>query len=300
MTLTLTDLFAGAGGSSTGAVSVPGIEVRVASNHWSLAIESHAANHPETDHIQADLSQIDPRLFPRTDALWASPSCTHHSSAQGKKRTDLQQPDLFGDTLPEEAAERSRATMWDVVRFSEHHEYQAVIVENVVEVALWRPFRAWLSAMDSIGYNHRILYLNSMHAQVFGSGAPQSRDRIYIVLWRNGNRPPDLDRVLRPRAVCPDHGEVDSRQVWKKPVHWGRYRAQYIYTCSRTGCHRVVEPFYRPAAEAIDWAIQGQRIGDKPLREFKNKTTGEVVLSPLARGPWLGSKPASRSIGRRY
>jgi DNA (cytosine-5)-methyltransferase 1 len=39
--LSLTDLFCGAGGSSTGAVAVPGIEVRMASNHWDLAIETH-------------------------------------------------------------------------------------------------------------------------------------------------------------------------------------------------------------------------------------------------------------------
>lgn len=38
--LTLTDLFCGAGGSSTGAIDVPGVSVRLAANHWDLAIES--------------------------------------------------------------------------------------------------------------------------------------------------------------------------------------------------------------------------------------------------------------------
>ena len=56
---------------------------------------------------------------------------------------DTAQGQLWGEALPDEAAERSRATMWDVVRFSEHHRYAAVIVENVVEVAQWLPFRAW-------------------------------------------------------------------------------------------------------------------------------------------------------------
>ncbi|MFA5605900.1 MAG: DNA cytosine methyltransferase [Leucobacter sp.] len=85
MTFTLTDLFCGAGGSSTGATLV-GTAVRCASNHWAKAIETHSLNHPGADHIQADLSQIDPRYFPNTDLLWASPSCTKHSIAQGKKR----------------------------------------------------------------------------------------------------------------------------------------------------------------------------------------------------------------------
>lgn len=212
-------------------------------------------------------------------------NCTHHSSAQGKKRIDLQQPDLFGDILPDEAAERSRATMWDVVRFSEFHRYQCVIVENVVEVAQWPPFQAWLMAMDSIGYAHRIVWLNSMHAQVFGAGAPQSRDRTYVVFWRRGNRAPELERVVSPRAVCSEHGEGESRQAFKPGSRtvWSKYRSQYVYICGVTGCQRIVEPLYRPADDAIDWTLAGERIGDKPLREFKDKKTGEVFVGPLAK-----------------
>lgn len=84
--LTITDLFAGAGGSSTGAVSVPGVAVRLAANHWQRAVDVHNANHPSTDHLCADISQIDPRYVPTTDLLWASPECTNHSVAQGRKR----------------------------------------------------------------------------------------------------------------------------------------------------------------------------------------------------------------------
>ena len=75
MTLTLTDLFCGAGGSSTGAIAVPGVNVRIAANHWDIAIAIHNANHPETDHAAVDLHQENPRFFPRTDILWASPEC---------------------------------------------------------------------------------------------------------------------------------------------------------------------------------------------------------------------------------
>uniref|UniRef100_A0AAU8GLC2 DNA (cytosine-5-)-methyltransferase n=1 Tax=Mycobacterium phage Farewell TaxID=3158893 RepID=A0AAU8GLC2_9CAUD len=192
--LTLTDLFCGAGGSSTGAIEIPGVEVRVASNHWDLAVETHNTNHPDADHVCADLSQIDPRRFPRTDILWASPECTNHSVAKGRKRVDSQ-PDLFGEVLPDAAAERSRATMWDVPRFAEAHRYQAVIVENVVDAWHWQPFQAWLMAMDSLGYEHHIVFLNSMHAQAFGPGAPQSRDRMYVVFWRRGNQRPDVARI---------------------------------------------------------------------------------------------------------
>ncbi len=269
MMLTLTDLFCGAGGSSTGAVEIPGVEVRMASNHWDLAVETHNTNHPDADHLCADLSQIDPRYFPRTDILWASPECTNHSVAKGKKRAGAQ-PDLFGEILPDAAAERSRATMWDVPRFAEVHRYEAVIVENVVDAWHWEPFRAWLMAMDCLGYDHQPVFLNSMHAQAFGPGAPQSRDRMYVVFWRKGNTAPELDLVTRPDAICPDCGPVKAMQWWKRQPAWGRYRSQYIYRCPNIKCRNTaVEPLFRPAAEIIDWDLLGQRIGDraKPLAD---------------------------------
>lgn len=277
MTLTLTDLFCGAGGSSTGAISVPGVEVAVASNHWQLAIETHNTNHPEADHICADLSQIDPRLFRNTDLLWASPSCTKHSVAQGKRRQDAQ-PDLFGETLPDEAAERSRATMWDVVRFAEYHDYEAVIVENVVEVYLWPPFQSWLMAMRSLGYVDQIVYLNSMHAQLIGTGAPQSRDRIYIVWTKAKNKRPDLTRVVSPNAVCSECGPIRALQSWKRldRAPWGKYRSQYVYRCPNVKCrNQIVEPLYRPASDIIDWSLVGTRLGDRK-RPLAAKTMARI------------------------
>lgn len=271
MTLTLTDLFCGAGGSSTGASFVSGVAVRMAANHWQLAVDTHNRNHPEADHSCADLSQVDPRYFPRTDLLWASPECTNHSQAKGRKRIS-DQVDLLEKPLPDEAAERSRATMWDVVRFTEHHRYQAVLVENVVDAYHWPPFRAWLMAMDSLGYEHQLVFLNSMHAQHGGLPAPQSRDRMYVVFHRKGNRRPDLHAYQRPKAWCPTCQQVVlAMQAWKTPdKQHGRYRQQYVYRCPSTVCRNaIVEPAWLPASAAIDWALPGQRIGDrkKPLAD---------------------------------
>jgi DNA (cytosine-5)-methyltransferase 1 len=278
--LTMTDLFCGAGGSSTGAVAVPGVNVRLAANHWDKAIETHNTNHPDVDHLQADISQTDPRYVPTTDLLWASPECTNHSRAKGRKAH--RQPDLFGDILPDEAAQRSRATMWDVVRFTEVHGYRAILVENVVEVVDWSAewgvrgglFQSWLGAMQSMGYQHRIISLNSMHAQTMGLPAPQSRDRVYIAFWRTGERAPDFERMLRPRAYCPTCDRVvEAMQWWKRrdgQARPGRYRAQYLYRCPSSTCrNQVVEPAWLPASSIIDWSNPGQRIGDrdKPLAE---------------------------------
>lgn len=289
--ITLTDLFCGAGGSSTGATQVPGVRVRLAANHWPLAVETHNTNHPDTDHDCADLSQVDPRRYPSTDVLWASPECTNHSVARGRRRNIDSTPDLFGEVLPDAAAERSRATMWDVVRFAEQHRYRAVVVENVVDAAKWILFDSWLTAMDALGYRHRIVYLNSMHASAAGDPAPQSRDRMYVVFWRNGSVAPDLDRWTRPRAWCVGcDRQVTAVQAWKNPARpWGRYRTQYVWRCPSTSCRNsVVEPAWLPAASVIDWNLRGQRIGDrsKPLAA-KTIARIEAGLAKYAGAPCL-------------
>ena len=97
--ITITDLFCGAGGSSTGAEQIPGVTVRMAANHWRLAIDTHQANHPDTAHDCADISQVEPSRYPTTDILWASPECTNHSVAKGisrQRRAEARQRDLLG------------------------------------------------------------------------------------------------------------------------------------------------------------------------------------------------------------
>ena len=48
------DLFAGAGGFSTGA-TMAGCNVVWAANHWRSAVEIHAANHPGAQYVCQDL-----------------------------------------------------------------------------------------------------------------------------------------------------------------------------------------------------------------------------------------------------
>jgi DNA (cytosine-5)-methyltransferase 1 len=243
--VTVTDLFCGAGGSSQGARK-GGALVKMAVNHWRLAVETHQTNFPMTDHDCADVSQCDPRRYPRTNILIASPECTNHTSSKGVSRSK-QNPSLFGDA-PDPSAERSRATMWDVPRF--------------VEARAWVMWDAWLHAMRLLGYDHRCVYFNSM----FAYPTPQSRDRMYVVFWKSGNTAPQLD--ITPRAYCPRcAGDVNAVQSWKPGRTSGRYRKQYVYCCPR--CALVIEPYYFAAANAIDWSLPTPRIGDRrrPLRE---------------------------------
>jgi len=259
--ITATDQFCGAGGSTSGAKKA-GVEVKMALNHWSLAIETHNTNHPETDHDCTDVQACDPRRYPSTDILITSPECTNHSLAKGVKRRQRNQLDIWGQNniLPE--AERSRATMWDVPRFAEYHDYNVVIVENVVDARYWRMWDAWLMAMHSLGYKHKCCYLNSM----FFHPCPQSRDRMYVVFWKKGNPAPDLE--YRPTAPCPTCGDKEAFQSWKRTdKKWGKYKQQYVYRCS--GCNDIVTPYFYCAMNVVDWTVPITRIGDrkKPLAE---------------------------------
>lgn len=282
--LTVTDQFCGAGGSSQGVRNldrkIKGLEVKLALNHWKLAIDTHNTNFPNTIHDCTDISASDPRRYPSTDILITSPECTNHSLANGKKKA-TRQIELFDKGILDPAAERSRATMWDVPRFAEYHNYNAIIVENVVDARKWVMFESWLHAMRSLGYEHKCVYLNSMHCHP----TPQSRDRMYIVFWKKGNRAPKLDYI--PLAHCKKCGEdVQAVQSWKnKQKPYGKYRQQYLYCCPK--CSSTVEPYYYAAFNCIDWSDIGTRIGDraKPLSpktitriEYGLKKYGEQPL----------------------
>lgn len=291
MSLTMTDIFCGGGGSSTGG-AMAGVKIDMAANHNTLAVNTHHVNHPESDHACVDLHIEDPRFFPRTDILWASPECTRWSQAGGSKNGDL--TGAMGDpslldllteddllTNDEDEATRSRLLMFDVLRFIEHHRYSAVIVENVVDIAMRAKYRraweAWKTGLTNLGYEFRIVSLNSMHAQALGAPAPQSRDRLYVVAWPVGSKAPDIDRFMRPQAYCPRCDRVgETFQAWKPGKSVGKYRDQYVYLCAAPGCATRVEPGYLPAAAAIDWGLPGKRIGDrtKPLAE---KTIARIV-----------------------
>lgn len=262
---TLTDLFAGGGGTTTGAMQVPGVEVTIAANHLKLVMEIHAANHPNTDHAVVDLHKERPSFFPKTDMLWASPECTKWSQASGAQLPAIEEG-LFADPFADDVKQQSRLLMFDVLRYVEHHRYRVVMVENVVDIATQAKYRTawtiWRQELRALGYQWRVVSLNSMHAQTFGSPAPQSRDRIYVVAWPEGERAPELDRILRPRAYCPKCDVVvESVQSFKTGRTVGRYRQAYLYCCSRCGV--VVEPGWLPADIAIDWSLPGLPFGHK-------------------------------------
>lgn len=158
------DLFAGAGGFSTGAI-MAGCRVVWAANHWPAAVQWHAANHPDTTHACQDLQQADFTAAPAHDILLASPACQGHTPARGKER-------------PHHDAQR--ATAWAVVTCAEVHRPAVVIVENVPAFANWTLYPAWAAAMQALGYA-----LAPTVVDAADHGVPQHRRRLFIVATRS-------------------------------------------------------------------------------------------------------------------
>src|SRR5260370_208271 len=124
---------------------------------------------------------------------------------------------------------------------------------------------------------------------MFAHPTPQSRDRMYFVAWKRGNRKPDLK--ITPRAFCPHcNQDQDAVQSWKQPARpWGKYgrQGQYLYRC--TACAREVTPYYYAAVNAIDWSLPAQKIGERK-KPLKPKT-----IQRIARGLQQQSQPVEPS-----
>lgn len=222
------DLFCGAGGTSTGlalACRDAGLEVELlAVNHWQVAIDTHAANHPWAQHRCESLDNVDPRKAVPTGRLHllvASPECTHHSRARGGKP----------------CSDQSRASAWHVLRWAEALYIDSILVENVPEFVEWGPlgadgrpmrskkgdiFRAFVRGLEAIGYRVDWRILNAAD-----HGDATTRRRLFVQA-RRGRRP-----IIWPE---PTHAPRATRTLFGDREAW------------------------RPAREVIDWSIRGESI----------------------------------------
>lgn len=186
-TVQAADLFCGAGGTSSGlyhACERAGIRLDlVAINHWTVAIKTHIANHPDARHICAPLEGLDPRkAVPsgRLDILVASPECTHHSIARGGRPV----------------SDQLRASAWHILRWAELLRIDNILIENVREFRDWGPtnaagkpikskrgdmYRAFLGALRALNYNVEDRVMNAADY-----GDPTTRRRLFIMARRGG------------------------------------------------------------------------------------------------------------------
>jgi len=198
------DLFAGAGGFSTGA-RLAGCNVVWAANHWPLAVKWHAANHPGADHVCQDLHQADWASVPAHDIMLASPCCQGHSKARGKASGNPQH-------------DASRSTAWAVVSAAEYHRPAFIVVENVPEFLQWQLYRPWALAMQALGYSAAPHVVDAAD-----HGAPQHRVRLFIVLTQSSA---PISLRLEKRPHIPASRFIDlSAGTWAAIDKPGRAKA---------------------------------------------------------------------------
>ncbi|MFF7022972.1 DNA cytosine methyltransferase [Streptomyces klenkii] len=294
------DLFSGFGGLTKG-IEVAGFTTIMAANHNEYKVRVHEANHPDAEHWIADL--VDPeasdyhsaRDLPAADLLVAGVSCVNHSQAntvkayeQGVGLFDLEDPDYEARVT---RSERDRATANCVLHYAAQHHPRLILVECTTELTSWgsavpgrkkvgdgSTYRWWLQQFDLLSYRHKVLYLNS---QFFG--VPQSRNRGYWVFWDKSLPEPDLEH--RPVSRCHSCGkDVEAVWTWRTgipPTGSVAYGKQYDYRCPH--CRREVVPPMTPSLAALDLSDLGVRIGDKPVKTFKDGFVGPLARSSMER-----------------
>lgn len=290
-TVTVAEMFAGAGGSGDGIRRVPGAELIFGANHFEPAKWTYMENHQNVDFWLGDVQQPDAvEKFPYATFFWASPACPRFSTARGDKRwfdkeNQMALWDLDDMTEDEKAGVRSRALMEEVVtylRYCQDKYGRPVLgwgVENVIQARLWVHWDRWIQELRKLGYIIRVHALNAMHAQGRTTSlTPQSRDRLLVSgIHESVGRVPDYGKWFDPHAWCRKHeGWIQARQAWKTPGQdMGAYgkHGQYLYVCPLPSCgNQVVEPPVLPAAATIDWTDLGTPIGSR--KKTKDKPDG--------------------------
>jgi DNA (cytosine-5)-methyltransferase 1 len=195
------DSFAGGGGASTGIELALGRSPDVAINHSAAALALHAANHPDTLHLDSNIWDVAPREVTKgrpVGLLWASPDCKHFSKAKGGAPKDRNIRDLA----------------WVIVRWMEEVRPDVVAMENVEEFRTWGPldndgqpipqfigqtFDDWCRRIRKAGYRMQWKELRACDY-----GAPTIRKRFFMIARRD-SRP-----ITWPK---PTHGDPKSPEV---------------------------------------------------------------------------------------
>ena len=252
--MTAIDIFAGCGGSTSGAKAA-GVTVLWAANHALLAVKYHTANHPEVIHCCQDLHQADWDETPDADGFLASPDCRGHSPARGKE-----QP----------RHDKYRSTAWAVPSLCEAKRPEFGIVENVPGFQNWVLYPSWADAMNRLGYSLAPHVLDSAD-----HGVPQHRLRLYVVCTRS--RSP-LWLKLPKRPHVPVSSIIDwSAGEWSP---WNRLcdrTRQRIKQGRKQFGDRFVAPYYSNGS-----GLCGRSI-DRPIGTITTRDRWQIIDGNRAR-----------------
>lgn len=263
------DLFAGGGGASTGIEQAVGRHVDVAINHDADAIGMHEINHPQTRHYRADVWEVDPLAVTqgqRVGLLHASPDCTHHSQALGG------QP----------RSQEIRSLAWVVHRWAGKTRPDVITLENVEQMLQWSPLVAKRDPATG-----RVITLDKVIDPITGKATgyrvaepgevvPRSNQFLVPCKRRMGHNWRRFVEGLRAMGY-----KVEWRVICNATLGAHSTRTRLYMVARRDGLP-IVWPeqthakkpkgtlkAFRPAADCIDWSIEGQSIfgRKKPLAE---------------------------------
>lgn len=256
------DSFAGAGGASTG-IEAAGRPVDIAINHWGEALAIHAQNHPGARHLAEDVRKVRPLQITGgrpVDLLWASPDCTHFSSAKGGAPVRLGK----GKDI--------RGLAWQVVRWAQDAHPRVIVVENVKEFQGWGPLKA---ALDAAGRplladdgEPMMIPDKTRRGLTFRRWAGRLRGLGYAVEWRtlvaaDYGAPTTRERLF---VIARRDGEPIS---WPEPTHRDPAAGEDMFGGAG------LQP-WRTAAECIDRSIPCPSIFERK-RPLKDKTLARVA-----------------------
>ena len=294
-------------GQLAGALDVAVDEVSVGLDHGHEEVGSRRARHrpgrgvdgqPSETKVAVAVAELG-REFSRDQSRRRPQTSPPHPRRPRTGRPPLEE---FGP-IRKEGYERTRATALDVIRATEVHRYEVVVVENVVEFAVeWELFDWWRQGMHLLGYTSQVVSVSSAHiGDQDNAPAAQWRDRIFIIFTRAGVPIPKI--APRPLAWCSTCGQdVEAVQAWRNGSTIGKYRQQYDYRCHHEACrHQIVEPYVAPAASIIDWTSPGIRIGDRAahgLRPLAAKTRQRIEAGLREHGPLITLAAAGNTFER--
>lgn len=256
------DFFCGWGGVTEGIRRADAnAKVIACVNHDEVAISLHAVNHPDCDHLQEDITNIEAVIFkldkiveiwkkkyPKARiCLWFSPDCTSHTGAKGGRSRDADSRSL-ADFIPDyvQAIKPDYISLenvkeflkWGPVRLKEGagscENYCELAIDNKTRSYIVLPdkpydtlyYRTWRDKMMLMGYKYEYKLLN-----VADFGLRTSRLRYWAVFAKCG-----------------------LPITWPKPTH-DKY--------GRNGLK-----IWMPARPCLDLEIKGHSIFSKP-RAFK-------------------------------
>jgi DNA (cytosine-5)-methyltransferase 1 len=275
--ITSVNTFAGIGGWNV-AEKYLGIRTLLAANHSAPSLKTNKLNFPHTKQCNLDIMTCDEDEIVDADIMTASPECTNHTNANGKKRKKGESaPSLleymgWTDRSEDTFAELSRETMrgvhrWAEVKVNQGKPFKMIFVENVTDIRKWEGLDSWYKSMEKLGYEHTSISFNSRFARPFPKSTPQNRDRAYIVFWLADLPAPDMD--IQPLSYCKRcEAEVNGVQCWISNKPFGDYGVQYVYRCPL--CNREIVPYFTPAQDVLDFSLPTPKIGErikKPLCE---------------------------------